>query len=65
MDVISRIEAWGTLMSVDEVATVVGISPKTIYRYIQRKKIKAVHLPGGDLRLNPIVVADWLRERTR
>lgn len=61
-DVIAQIEGWGRMMEVDELAELTSVSPKTIYRMIQRRKLPALRI-GGSIRLNPKEVAEWLRSR--
>ena len=50
------------MMLVDELAQLTAISPKTLYRMIQRRKLPG-HKIGDCIRLNPQEVADWLRSR--
>jgi excisionase family DNA binding protein len=61
-DIIAQIEGWGRMMLVDELAQLTAISPKTLYRMIQRRKLPG-HKIGDCIRLNPQEVADWLRSR--
>jgi excisionase family DNA binding protein len=62
MDIILQIESWGRCLTVEELADVIALSPKTLYRMIKAKKLPAIHM-GGQIRLNPQSTADWLRSR--
>ena len=47
-------------MTVEELAEILVVSTKTVYRYIRAKKLRSVKI-GNVHRLNPQRVADWLR----
>jgi excisionase family DNA binding protein len=61
MDILEQIENWpGRYMTVEELADIIGKSVKTIYRYINTRKLRSTKI-GNEHRLNPRHVADWLR----
>jgi excisionase family DNA binding protein len=62
MDLIEKIEQWGTALTVEDLANLLNASPKTIYKQIKRGKLPAFRI-GSLLRLNPEAVARWLRAR--
>lgn len=48
------------LLDVNTVAGLLTVSPKTVYGWIRAKKMAAVKLPGGGLRVKIDVVAEIL-----
>jgi excisionase family DNA binding protein len=64
MDLIEVIASYGRALSVDELADLIHISAKTLYRHIRAKKLPAYHI-GGQVRLDPRRTAEWLRTRLR
>jgi excisionase family DNA binding protein len=61
MDILEQIENWPQrLMTVVELADLIGKSVKTVYRYIKARKLRSTKI-GNEHRLNPRRVADWLR----
>jgi excisionase family DNA binding protein len=62
MDAIETIEIYPRLLTVEELAELTSISPKTLYRHIKLRKLPAIRI-GGCVRLNPSITADWLRSR--
>lgn len=48
------------LLDVKTVAGLLTVSPKTVYGWIREKKMAAVKLPGGGLRVKIDVVAEIL-----
>jgi excisionase family DNA binding protein len=51
-------------MTVEELAEILVLSTKTLYRYIRAKKLRSTKL-GNCYRLNPRTVAEWLRSIER
>jgi excisionase family DNA binding protein len=39
------------LLTVPEVAEVLRVKPRTVYGYVSKKLLKAMMLPGGDMRI--------------
>jgi len=62
MDIIETIDNFSRALTVEELAGIVAVSEKTLYRHIRAGKLKAIKI-GGQLRLNPKTTADWLRQR--
>lgn len=47
-------------LSVDEIATYLGIQPDTVYKWVSRKKMPA-HKVGRLLKFKAIEIDDWVR----
>jgi excisionase family DNA binding protein len=62
MDLIEQIENWGRALKVEELAHLLQISEKTIYRYISARKLPAFR-QGGIMRLEAHRTAEWVRSR--
>jgi len=60
MDLVETVENWPTALTVEQLAELMAVSPKTIYKAIRKGKLRAARL-GSLLRLNPQTTADWLR----
>jgi hypothetical protein len=54
------IERYGRLLTVKELAPLLGESPKTLYARVKRGGQPAVLL-GGAVKFDPYVTAEWLR----
>ena len=61
-NVISRLEAVGRLLSVDEVAEVLSLSKFTIYRMSQKRQIPSLML-GGTRKFDPSTLIAWLAKK--
>ncbi|HUO14342.1 MAG TPA: helix-turn-helix domain-containing protein [Verrucomicrobiae bacterium] len=62
MSIIEMIETKESALTVEELATTVSVSPKTLYKAIKSGRLPAYRL-GGSIRLDPHDVAEWLRCR--
>ncbi len=62
MDVIEVVEGWTQAGRVSTLAKLLDMSPKTIYKMIDRGSLPHFRL-GDSIRLDPKVTARWLRER--
>lgn len=62
MTLIEIIESNPNALTVEELATLVSQSPKTLYKAIDAGRLPAYRL-GGSIRLDPHDVAEWLRNR--
>jgi excisionase family DNA binding protein len=62
MDIIETIENFDHALKVEELANLVNISTKTLYRLIRAGKLPTFRI-GGQVRLNPSITASWLRSR--
>lgn len=50
------------LMSIPELAKLLRVSAKSLYRYADKGNLPTVRI-GGSVRVDPVHVARWLRER--
>ena len=65
MGIIELIESKTNAMTIEDLATIVSQSPKTLYKAVNRGTLPAYRL-GGSIRLDPHDVSEWLRlHRTR
>lgn len=53
------------LLTVDDIADRLGVSEKTVRRYMRLGKLEYIRLPGGQLRVEPAAFDAWLDERHR
>lgn len=51
-------------LTIADVAETVGVSPRTVLRWIDRGDLEAVRLPGGRLRVSQTELAERLRSWT-
>jgi len=49
------------LLKVDEVAAMLGVHPKTVYRWIREGKIEVIKLPSGRIRIPESEIEKILR----
>jgi hypothetical protein len=56
------IELFGRMLTVKELASLLGESPKTLYARVRRGGQPAV-LIGGAVKFDPYVTAEWLRSQ--
>ena len=61
--VATRIERHRGLLAVDELATLLGMSPKTLYAWVSAGTLKAVRM-GASVKFCPHTTAQWLRARS-
>ena len=59
-----RLQAGGLpkLLTVAQVADLLGVSPKTVYAWVGQGRLSCVRLPGR-LRFDPGELASWLEAR--
>ena len=50
------------LMTVKEVATMLRVSPQTLYKMLEQRNIPAVKI-GNQWRFDPDQIRDWIREQ--
>lgn len=62
MSIIEKIETKENALTVEELATIVSQSPKTLYKAVKTGRLPAYRI-GGSIRLDPHDVAEWLRDR--
>lgn len=63
MTIIQRLQKMARMLTVDELAEMLAISPKTLYAKAKAGTIPVTRLAGA-LRFDPALIADWLQERT-
>ena len=51
-------------LRVADVADDLGVSPRTVLRWIERGEIEALRLPGGGLRISQTAYSAWQASRT-
>jgi excisionase family DNA binding protein len=61
-DIPARIQRHRGALTVRQLAEYIGLSRQKVYTLVQQGDIPAYHI-GGVLRLDPIVIARWLRGR--
>jgi excisionase family DNA binding protein len=54
-----------TLLTIKEVSEELGVSPKTISRWVHDKKFEVVELPSGRYRIDREVLEEMRRERDK
>jgi hypothetical protein len=62
-DLASRIEARKSAWTVDDLAFLLEMSPKTLYKMAKSERIPAIRIDGM-IRFDPALTAEWLRART-
>lgn len=62
LDVASRIERWGRLLSVADLSDLIDQSQKQIYRLVHRHYIPALRI-AGTIKFDPVATANWLRSQ--
>jgi excisionase family DNA binding protein len=53
-----------TWLTVASVADDLGVSPRTVLRWVERGELEALRLPGGRLRISHVAYSSWLAART-
>jgi excisionase family DNA binding protein len=53
-----------TLLTIIEAAELLQLSPRTVHRMIQNKKLPGAFKIGGQWRLNESKLAQWLEDRS-
>ncbi len=51
------------LLTAREVAERLGVSPETVLRWVRRRELTAIKLPGGAIRFQEHVLDEWLAKR--
>jgi len=62
MSIIETIETRTTPMTVAELGSILGRSPKTLYKAIKSGRLPAYRI-GGAITLDPVEVVAWLKAR--
>lgn len=63
LDLASRIEAKTSAWSVEALADLLEVSPKTLYKMARSGRIPVIRI-GGVLRFDSVLTANWLRARS-
>ena len=63
MDLAGRIASRRTAWRVEDLAHLLEMSPKTLYKMAKAGNIPAIRI-GGMIRFDPVLSAEWLRART-
>jgi excisionase family DNA binding protein len=63
LDLASRIESRKSAWTAEDVALLLEMSPKTLYKMAKSGNIPAIRI-GGMIRFDPVLTAEWLRART-
>lgn len=63
MTIIKRLDGMERMLTIDELANLLALSPKTLYAKAKAGTIPVTRLAGA-LRFDPALIADWLRDRT-
>jgi excisionase family DNA binding protein len=61
MRILETLETTATLLSVEELSTLLGISVKTLYKTIKAGRLPAYRI--GGIRIDPQDVVKWMRDR--
>jgi excisionase family DNA binding protein len=60
---VEQLEARSGLMSVKELADLMGSHAQTIYKWTRQHKLPCIRV-GGRLKYDPVATAGWLRARS-
>lgn len=52
------------LLTVNEVAALLNVQPRTLRLWIKNGKLSAIKLPSGDWRFREEFIENWLKMRT-
>lgn len=58
------INAMEVYLTIDQVAEIVNVKPRTIRSWIEKRQITFTKLPGGDIRIEKEWLNNWLKVRT-
>jgi excisionase family DNA binding protein len=61
-DLLGELDRYSSLMTVDEVATLLRISKFTVYRMVRLRQIPSF-VVGGSRRFDPKSISYWLRKK--
>jgi excisionase family DNA binding protein len=62
MTLLEHIEALKSALTVDQLAGLLGVSKKTVYKAIKTNSLPAIKV-GSSIRLDPEATAKWLRDQ--
>jgi hypothetical protein len=62
LDTATRIERWGRLLTVTELADLITTSTKQVYALVEKKYVPSLRI-AGSIRFEPVAVANWLRSQ--
>lgn len=57
------IEQFGRMLTIEDLALLLALSPKTLYARSKRGSIPVTRI-GSSIRFDPYLTAEWVRERT-
>lgn len=63
LDLAGRIAARKSAWTVEDLALLLEMSPKTLYKMVESENIPAIRIKGM-IRFDPVLTAEWLRART-
>jgi excisionase family DNA binding protein len=63
LDLPSRIERRRKALTVSELAELISLSPKQVYKLVQQGHLPSYRI-AGSIRLDPITTAQWLRSQS-
>jgi excisionase family DNA binding protein len=63
MTIADQIEKKDHMLTIEELASMLQFSPKTLYAKVKAGTIPVARL-GGSLRFDPKLTSEWLRART-
>ena len=63
LDLAGRIASRKSAWTVDDLALLLDMSPKTLYKMAKSGNIPAIRI-GGMIRFDPVLTAEWLRAKT-
>ena len=64
LDLAGRIAARKSAWTVGDLARLLEMSPKTLYKMVKSENIPAIRIKGMMIRFDPVLTAEWLRART-
>jgi hypothetical protein len=62
LDIATRIERWGRLLDVRDLADLLDTSTKQVYRLVHRRYIPSLRI-AGSVKFDPLATANWLRSQ--
>lgn len=51
-------------LTINEVANILTVAPKTVRKYIKKGQLAGIKMPGGDWRMKPEHLDRWMEKRT-
>jgi excisionase family DNA binding protein len=61
MGILETLDSMGSLLTIEQLSTLLGVSAKTLYKSVKSGRLPAYRV--GGIRLDPQEVAKWLRDR--